>query len=296
MDVFLASVARGVAERWLSLLTLPGLLFLATAAVGHTLSHTGWADTAAVRETARQQVSDLTREGTPTVVLTAAALVLTATACGLAATAVGHAVRALWLTEGRFPPGDFLTQRRRARWNTAHDRYAARRETADLHLPCQLREVDRLAELRNRICLAEPSRPTWIGDRLAATDARIHSAYGLDVGTAWPRLWLIVSEETRTEVRLAATAFEAAAALAGWGVLYVLLGITWWPAAIAGAAVLVTAWRRGRAIVATYADLVESVVDLHGRSLAQALGITDEPGPMTEDLGAAVTSSVRKGA
>lgn len=296
MDVFLAEVGRRVAEKWLSLLTLPGLLLVTAATVGHTLGHRGWADIGELVDTGRRHAADLSRAGALTTVLVAVTMVLLATGAGLAATAGGHAVRRLWLAEGQYPLGGFLIGRRRARWRTAHEAYAARSEAADRQDARALGELDRLAALRNRICLAEPSRPTWIGDRLAAMDTRVHSAYALDLGTAWPRLWLTVPEETRAEVRLAATAFDTTARLAGWGLMYVLLGLSWWPAAVGGVAVWFTAWRRGRAAVAVYADLVESVVDLHAHPLAQALGFTDEPGPMTSDLGAVVTSAIRKGA
>ena len=38
-------------------------------------------------------------------------------------------------------------------------------------------EVDRLAARRNRIALARPTRPTWIGDRVAAADSRVYHQY-----------------------------------------------------------------------------------------------------------------------
>ncbi|CAL9666889.1 hypothetical protein [Streptomyces sp. enrichment culture] len=333
MDVVLAELGRRAAEKWVSLLTLPGLLFIAAAAAGRVLGHTGWADVGTLADAGRRAAADLAREGTLTVVMAAALLLLLATAAGLAATAAGRAVRLFWLAEGRIPPGPSLIARRSHRWEAAQQAYADHSETVARRIweagvgsggragpgdsgdpappvdPARqtdsgrpydpagdAAELDRLADRRNRICLAEPTRPLWIGDRLAATDARVYAAYGLDLGTAWPRLWLTVPEETRAEVRLAATAFDAAAGLAGWGLLYLLLGAVWWPAAVAGVVVCAVGWRRGRVCVSVYADLVESVVDLHGRPLAQALGLTEDPGPMTEELGTEITAVVRKGA
>jgi hypothetical protein len=336
VDVVLAELGRRAVEKWVSLLTLPGLLFIAAAAAGRVLGHTGWADVGTLADAARRTAADLAREGTLTVVMAAALLLLLATAAGLAATAAGRTVRRFWLAEGRIPPGPFLTARRTRRWEAAQQAYAGHSEAVDRRIrqaqpgpggragpgdpddpagsagpsgparrtdpgrpydpASDAAELDRLADRRNRICLAEPTRPLWIGDRLAATDARVHAAYGLDLGTAWPRLWLTVPEDTRAEVRLAATAFDAAAGLAGWGLLYLLLGAVWWPAAVAGAVVWAVGWRRGRVCVSVYADLVESVVDLHGRPLAQALGLTEDPGPMTEELGGEITAVVRKGA
>ena len=80
------------------------------------------------------------------------------------------------------------------------------------------------------ICPVESSHPTWIGDRLYACRVRTATAYGLDLGAMWPRLWLIVPDVVRTEIGVAREAFSAAARLMAWALLYLALGIWWWPA------------------------------------------------------------------
>ncbi len=57
------------------------------------------------------------------------------------------------------------------------------------------------------------------------------------------------------------------------------------------------AWRQSRATAAVLADLVESVVDLHGRKLAEAeaeaLGV-DVGGTLTPEVGADITALLRR--
>ncbi|GIM82196.1 hypothetical protein [Winogradskya consettensis] len=65
-------------------------------------------------------------------------------------------------------------------------------------------------------------------------------------------------------------AFRAAAILAAWGLLYLLVGIAWWPAAQIGVSVTLTAWWRMRRDVAALADLAHAAVDLYGSSPARS--------------------------
>jgi len=137
--------------------------------------------------------------------------------------------------------------------------------------------LDQAAADRNRIALAEPTHPTWMGDRLAAVDARVRAQYQLDLRSAWPRLWLLLADAPRAELRAAATAVDSAARLCAWALLYLLVGLLWWPAAVIGAVTVACAVARGRSTVMVYAELVEAVVDLHLRALATALGLADTP-------------------
>jgi hypothetical protein len=152
----------------------------------------------------------------------------------------------------------------------------------------------RLLVVRNRICLVEPDRPTWMADRMRAAGERVHQAYDLDLTAAWPRLWLCMPEMSRSEVATAQSAFASASRLAGWGLLYLVLAVWWWPAAVIACVTVGTAWQRGRAATAVLAELVESAVDLYGRDLAQALGLPC-PDEFTPDHGASLTRMLRKG-
>ncbi|MFC7758677.1 hypothetical protein ACFQY4_12290 [Catellatospora bangladeshensis] len=155
--------------------------------------------------------------------------------------------------------------------------------------------AERLGRRRNAIALAEPQRPTWLGDQLAAVATRVHAEYGVDLGAAWPRLWLLLAADARHEVRTARAELDSSAVLAGWGLLYLALGILWWPAALAGIVALLVAWAGARRTAARLAELVESTVDLHLADLARALGeATDRA--VTPETGRRITARLRKGA
>jgi hypothetical protein len=191
------------------------------------------------------------------------------------------------------PARGSLTARRAARWERAQ------RDLEELRLGDDPApgELDELAGRRNRISLAPPVAPTWIGDRVAATDTRVFGSYHLDLGSAWPRLWLLLPDDVRAELRTARAGFDAAATLAGWGTLYVLLGLEWWPAAVVGVCAHGAAWRRGRVAITELTELAEATVDLYGARLGTALGLTatTENTELTRELGAAIHRRLRKG-
>ena len=99
--------------------------------------------------------------------------------------------------------------------------------------------------------------------------------YALDLTAAWPRLWLIVPDQVRTELGGARDTFNAAARFAAWAVLYLILGAWWWPAVPVALIVGTAAVRRGRLAAGNLADLIESAVDLYGGDLAAKLGVPD---------------------
>ena len=125
------------------------------------------------------------------------------------------------------------------------------------------RSADKAMARADRICLVEADRPTWIGDRLRACHVRIDRAYGLDLNAAWPRLWLIVPDTVRTELGAARDAFSSAARLTAWAILYLILGIWWWPAIPIALITGTTAIIKAHLATDNLADLIESTVDLH---------------------------------
>jgi hypothetical protein len=145
----------------------------------------------------------------------------------------------------------------------------------------------------DRICLVEPACPTWIADRLQACHVRIDKAYGLDLAATWPRLWLTVPDTVRTELGTARDAFSAAARLAAWSVLYLVLAIWWWPAIPIALIVGITGVIKGRVATGNLADLIESAVDLHGAELATQLG-EHVNGPVTPVVGRQLSTRMRK--
>jgi len=347
---FLTALGNRLAETWLSLLVLPGLLFVTTAAAGGVLGHRHPFDPGRLARRIDALAAEPATHATGTVVLVAAGVLACSAGAGLLASALGGAVERLWLGDWPRPlarPARALTERRARRWEAAHRRYrraladkARLRARADSDAPGApdaldvsnlsdapdtpdlsgapdtpdatdlpsapdapgvrppagpaLPDTAALNEARNRIALAPPTRPTWMGDRIAAVDRRVLRAYDLDLASAWPRLWLLLPEVQRADVQNSRAACTAAARRAGWGALYAVLALWWWPAAPIAATVWTAAWYQGRQAVAAFAELVEATVDLYGRELAAALGLDGE-GRLTPETGLAITRALRKG-
>ncbi|GAB3852526.1 hypothetical protein [Dactylosporangium cerinum] len=158
-----------------------------------------------------------------------------------------------------------LTRRRLTKWTPIDAQNREHRRLTGMEDPVLVRQ-------RRRIALSEPRHPTWMADRLEAVTETVKDEYQqLDLSIAWPRLWLLIPNAVRDEVRAGRSAVDQATVLAAWGLLYAALGVLWWPALLIGAVVAFTAWRQARARVSVYADLIESVVDLHYTSLAAAI-------------------------
>jgi hypothetical protein len=302
---FLTAIGQQLAQRWATVLVLPGLVFIAIAMAGHALGQTRSYDVPELVRSAQKLATQF--DGRPVAaVLAVGGIALAAIAVALLAQGVGTAARSLWLVY-RVPwpfsaVVEFLVDKRGKAWKCASTKYdEARRPPA----PADDVQLAKLADKRNRIALAPPIRPTWIGDRMASASTRVYSQYHLSLDFAWPRLWLVLPDLVRAEVKDARDSFDHASTLQGWGLLYMALGIEWWPAAVAGLFTVVLAWQRGRASMGTLADLVEAAFDLYAVSLATSLGFTQpgapdqEPGggwqaPRTEGW-AAIDDWIRKG-
>ncbi|WP_399892066.1 hypothetical protein ACGH7X_32605 [Streptomyces sp. BBFR51] len=304
MTRFLEALGGKLAERWIALMLGPSVLLMSVAAVGVTLGHRRWHDIGLLLTRLNELSAEPALRNTGTLVLLLAGLLAASAGLGLAATGLGVTVERLWLaTRPRW-----LADRRRRRWDDAHAAFndalleAARAEgTPGAAAPAPaaasaVAAAARARELnarRNRIGLTAPDHPFWLGDRIAAVDTRVWRAYRLDITVAWPRIWLLLAEDVRAEIVASRARLAAAARLMAWAVGYVAVGAVWWPSAVAGAVAAATAWRRARIAGVAFAELSESAVDLHGRQLAEGLGIACE-GALTEDVGAEITTVLRK--
>ncbi|MEV0027838.1 hypothetical protein [Nocardia sp. NPDC050793] len=285
MTAVLGEFGKKLAERWGAYLTVPGLLYLAAVVVAgilgqrHALEYslvghriTAWAGSSVLRSTGG-------------LVLVLGVVLAASVAVALAAGALGRVVELIWVSSGRHRPARWLVNWRRKRSCRA-------KEIADdpISTPAQVR---RAIARTDRICLLEPHRPTWIGDRLRVCEIRIHRTYGLDLNSAWPRLWLILPDTARTEIGTARDLFVAAAGLVGWSVLYVGLAVWWWPAALIAVITATAGVMKARLATTTLTDLVESAMDLYGADLFTRLE-GPATGPITPARGAAVTTLMRK--
>jgi hypothetical protein len=330
MVTFFGELAQKLADRWLTVLVVPGALWLAAVTVAIKLGNAHWAD-------ARRLVRELSRllVGVHGAAETGAILVGTlvaAAAAGIGAQAIGAVIGRLWLAEwpAWLGPGDrYLTGRRRQAWDNlggrieeaqarvrearlatararlvraAGDSAAADKamtgvslQDAVLSYDLAVRRRDALIARRERICTARPARPTWIGDCVAAVQARILAEYGLDLAVTWPRLWLTLPDSTKSEVTSIRSALDRACALAGWGLLYFAVGVLWWPCLIIGPITFLTGWHRARSAAGDLAILIESAIDVHGMDLATALSMATADGRLTLEIGRLMTVRFRKG-
>jgi hypothetical protein len=290
---FFDELAAKLAERWLALLVLPGALFLVAAVVG------GWLGQRAALDWSRFRLGMAELSGTVSrlsagmqVVLLVIAL-LGAAGVGLVVQGLAGVTRLVWLGQWPRPLRRWRVEARRQRWCD----FVERRRVLSVEHPDRQEDIDLLAERANRIALAEPGRPTWMGDRVHAVEQVALARLGLDLAFGWPRLWLVLPDTVRAEITAAEASFATAVAAGTWSLPYLALAIIWWPAAVVGVAFGVTGWSRARAAIRDLGALSEAAVDLHGRTLALALGVgdPDERGVLTSDQGRKITAIVRKG-
>src|SRR5512146_727618 len=159
MNGFFADLARKLAERWVALLALPGLLFIAAVWAGTEL---GWAhalDPARLSERAAAVGAAPGARSGPAQIVIGAGLLLASAGVGLAVQALTGGVRAWWL--GQWPPGLRWAARRRttARSQRWHRLVAERKRLQGAHpragrTPEQQASIDAIARRINQISLA----------------------------------------------------------------------------------------------------------------------------------------------
>lgn len=302
MNNFLETLAGKLAERWLTFLILPGALYLAVAIAAARLGHVDWYRIDLLRHDLTKIAAEPAAHSPGGIALALAGLLAAAAVAGILDQALGSLFRKIWFAPSRGPLTRALTRRRARHWETADQRFreatiaggeaqlAGEPGTAEL-----IRQAEERATARNAIGLVRPTRPFAAGDRMAAADQRILDRYALDLTSVWPRLWLVLPDTTRAALQEANGAVAAAQRLAGWAIAYLLLAVLWWPAALVAAVILAVAWHQAVSATGTLADLLEAAIDVHGRTLARALGI-HSPGPLDQETGAEITALLRKGA
>ncbi|MFE3247761.1 hypothetical protein [Streptomyces sp. NPDC059209] len=295
MPGLLAGIGTWIADRWLQTVVLSGMLWVATLVVAARLGQSHPFDAARLHTWLDEIASQRAGHSPAAILLAVAAALLTAGAAGLAAGALGALHQRLWGADGSGPALAWLPRWRRRWWERRYSAPARRAVSdalaADLAEPrdpvlATAREAraERALRLRSE---REPHRPTRIGDALHAVAVCLRARYDLDLELAWPRLWAVLDETLRADLAGARAAYDSAARLAGWSVLYAALTVLWWPAALIGAGVFVTAVARARGAAAVLASLVEAAVDLRLTELADQLGVRPDSGELTE-LGRAV--------
>lgn len=268
MTGILAEVGKRLNNSWLLSVWLPGILFLAVAACAFTLGHRHALDTTLLSVRVDAAAADLRGHVGRLVVLFGVGAVA-AGVFGTAAGGLGTLVERRWL---RTRPVDAPRAEARRRRALAAAENAGQTPIAN-YLPTQ---------------------PTAMSEQLRLLEARVRAQYWISATLAWPRIWLLVDDTVRQPLLDARARFAEAVRLAGWSVLYLLVGLWWWPALVAAGIIHAIAWRRARVSLAEFADLVEAAVDTHHRVLATALGITLSQHGITESEGALIDDQLRK--
>lgn len=296
MGSLLAELGKKLAERWLSLLVLPGALYLATVAAAHALGHAHPFDASRLSHRLDQLATEAQADSSSRLAVILLALLLAAAVVGVIAQAAGSITERLWLAvDWRQWPAPLRrlahrrVTRRRTRWTQRREEAATARARA--HRAGDVAPLDPGDDMDvayMRIAAELPARPTWMGDRLHAVAIRLSRDLGLDLPTVWPHLWLTAPDTSRTEITAAREGLTRATTLAGWGLLYVAAGVLWWPALLIAFVVITTAWRRARTVTNAYATLVEATARLYTPDLARHLGL-DHTGPLTRQTGRDLT-------
>jgi hypothetical protein len=300
---FLAEVGQKIADRWVNLLVLPGLLWAATAVTAVTLGQRDALDVPRLRAWLNTLIAS-PPGNSAAVLLTALGLLLSGAAAGLAAAALGGLVQRFWVQPGDRGPLARLLSARQRRWDeAASDLKAAIAAANSAAMPADLARANTRvkAAKRHRAALgpSRPRRPTRIADAFLTTATRVHDAYGMDLELTWPRLWPLLPDSLRTDLDRAQDAYAGSARLTGWGLLYVLLGVVWWPGTLLGTLVTVSGWTRARSAASVLANLIEAAVDLHTSDLAIKLGVAPasaEPSVLTRQTGQDIDRVLRKAA
>lgn len=246
----LTEFGKRVSTRWVTAVLLPGSLVVAVGGVAVVLGHGSpfAVDLLAVEV---DRLAGQFTQNPGRAIVAAGMVVAGAGLAGTLATGPGRLAQR-WFLRQRFLTGKLITK---SRWSRRSRALASARHAGIAPVAAYL-----------------PQRPTWLGDRIRLVETRVRAQYHVSARLLWPRLWLLLDEDTRRPISDAHARYADAVSLAGWGLLYLVPGMVWWPSALIGGMVLITAWNRLRATVAELAELVESVIDLRLRDLGEALG------------------------
>jgi hypothetical protein len=291
-----SELGKRLADRWLSLLVLPGVLYLAVAAAGHILGDQYPFDVELLARKITAEAKDPVAASSGGQIVLLVVVLVAGAAAGVAAQGIGVIVERAALASGwtQWPASATAVvcrwvAFRQLRWDRLHRRYADELELALLPGPAARQAA---AGRRARISVERPERPTWTGDRIQAAVLRMDRDHRIDLAVVWPYLERVIPDVLRSDISDARAAVSRAAALAGWAVLYALLTWWWWPAAPLALVIAAAGRYRIRAGADAYARLLETAARLHVPALAAQLGIP-HTGPLDQDLGAAITQHLQ---
>lgn len=295
-------LSKQLADRWMSLLVLPGALYLAAVGVAITLGHSHPFDAGLLVRRVTEVARDPSVRTTGGQVLLLVAAVMAAAAAGVVAQGLGAILERVTMAGGwnQWPVPimravTWWVALRRYMWDRQDRKYTEQLLLARLPDPAQRPSPGRryaAAGRRARISLERPERPTWTGDRIQAAVLRMDRDHWIDLAVVWPYLERVMPESMRKDIAEAREALSRAAVQGGWALLYAALTWWWWPAVLLALTLAAASRRRLRASGDAYARLLETAARLYIAALAAQLGI-DHTGPLDRSLGGRVTSHLR---
>jgi hypothetical protein len=178
---------------------------------------------------------------------------------------------------------------------------------SDLQILCRDRNPSDLDYQRRLVGIAEQLRwiprdslsvgPTRFGNIMASATERPLSKYGLSVGICWPRLWLVLPKEARSDLSDARAEIDTSVRLMSWSLLFTCWSAySWWFGLVGGGAALVIYHFWTLRAVGVFGDLIESAFDMYRVSLYRTLRWPLPSSPAQETLyGNAVTRYLEAG-
>jgi MFS family permease len=302
MTSLLQELSKKAAERWAAILLGPGLLFVACALLAHHQGFGHALDVPLLRRYITDVTTDQANRDTAGLVLLGAVATVAAVVAGMNVAVVGRLVERLWIPARPGLYTALLVRWRRYRWGRIERALTAARTRASIQIararlfdgdsaPRHFPRPHRLRARLDRYSEVQPDRPTWDAQRMAGVERRIADRYSLDLALVWPHVWTVADSDTRANLESVQENYATTARLTGWSLAYLLLfpATGWWPSVPLAVVLCALARSRARASLDTLAPLVESMVDVNVRVLAERLGVSC-PETFTPDTAQAITA------
>lgn len=114
-------------------------------------------------------------------------------------------------------------------------------------------------------------QPFRLGNVLSAAEDYSKERYGLDITVIWPRLWILLPNDTQKQLCDARRCLDRRVQLLTWGILYAAWGI-WTLWALLAALIIASFTYKGLLEAAeNYGDLIRSVFDLYRFKLYESM-------------------------
>ncbi|RLC20857.1 MAG: hypothetical protein DRI57_03775 [Deltaproteobacteria bacterium] len=137
--------------------------------------------------------------------------------------------------------------------------------------------------------------PTTLGNLLRSAEEYPRVRYGLDTIVCWPRLWLLMPDETLEVLSEAREELNSCARLMLWSIFF-LIWILWTDWAVLSLLIFPIAYMRMLKAADTYGELIRAAFDLHRFKLYESLKWPLPPGPKEEkERGEQLTEYLSRG-